>query len=96
MNMKTSNNEVKRALSSTVDAISDANQTMDNKLDELAGKWKQKVGSAKVLWGKLTDDELLKTEGHVQKLGGLLQERYAITKEAADKQVSDFMSEFKK
>lgn len=94
--MKTDKNAVQSAFASTADAVSDANQTMDNKLDELAGKWKQQMGSAKVLWGKLTDDELLKTEGHVQKLGGLIQERYAITKEAADKQVSDFMSEFKK
>lgn len=69
---------------------------MDNKLDELEGKWKQKVGTAKVLWAKLTDDELLETKGHIQKLAGLLQERYAITREAADKQVNDFMAEFKK
>ena len=94
--MTISKNEVKQAASSASDSVSDAKHSMDNKLDELAGKWKQKVGSAKVIWGKLTDDELLKTEGHVQKLGGLLQERYAITKEAADKQVSDFMAEFKK
>jgi uncharacterized protein YjbJ (UPF0337 family) len=89
-------NEFKSAISSVANSVSDVNHSMDNKLDEMAGKWKQKVGSAKVMWGKLTDDELLKTEGHLQKLGGLLQERYAITKEAADKQVSDFMSEFKK
>lgn len=69
---------------------------MDNKLDELEGKWKQKVGSAKVLWAKLTDDELLKTEGQIQKLAGLIQERYAITRDVADKQVEDFMAEFKK
>jgi len=94
--MTISKNELKHALSSLASSASDASHSMDNKLDEVAGKWKQQVGSAKVIWGKLTDDELLKTEGHVQKLGGLLQERYAITKEAADKQVSDFMSELKK
>lgn len=94
--MALSKHEIKSAVSSATDSASEAKHSMDNKLDELAGKWKQQIGSAKVLWGKLTDDELLKTEGHVQKLGGLLQERYAITKEAADKQVSDFMSEFKK
>lgn len=94
--MTSSKNEVKHAISSASDSVSDADHSMENKLDELAGKWKQKVGSAKVMWGKLTDDELLKTEGHMQKLGGLLQERYAITKEVADKQVSDFMAGFKK
>lgn len=94
--MKTTKQNIAESYASTVEAVADASSTADNKLDELAGKWKQKVGSAKVLWGKLTDDELLKTEGHLQKLGGLVQERYAITREVADKQVSDFMAKFKK
>jgi uncharacterized protein YjbJ (UPF0337 family) len=42
------------------------------------------------LKGKLTEDELLKSEGHAQKLTGLVQERYAITRDEADKQVSAF------
>lgn len=59
-------------------------------LDQLKGQWKQHVGAAKIVWGKLTEDELLKSEGHVQKLTGLVQERYAITRDAADRQVSAF------
>jgi len=59
-------------------------------IDELKGKWKQHVGAAKIVWGKLTEDELLKSEGHAQKLTGLVQERYAITRDEADKQVSAF------
>jgi len=59
-------------------------------IDELKGKWKQHVGAAKIVWGKLTEDELLKSEGHAQKLAGLVQERYAITRDEADKQVSAF------
>jgi uncharacterized protein YjbJ (UPF0337 family) len=58
--------------------------------DELKGKWKQRVGAAKVAWGKLSEDELLKSEGHAQKLAGLVQERYAITRDEADKQVKSF------
>jgi uncharacterized protein YjbJ (UPF0337 family) len=64
-------------------------------LDELKGKWQQQVGAAKVAWGKLTDDELLKSEGHEQKLAGLVQERYAITRDAADAQVKKFFADFK-
>lgn len=63
--------------------------------DELKGKWKQQVGAAKIAWGKLTEDELLKSEGHQQKLAGLVQERYAITREEADKQVKDFVKKCK-
>jgi len=63
--------------------------------DLIAGKWKQNVGAAKILWGKLTDDEILKTEGHLEKLAGIVQEKYAISKEVADQQVSDFMASLK-
>lgn len=63
--------------------------------DELKGLWKQRVGAAKVAWGKLTEDELLRLEGHEQKLAGLVQERYAITRDEADKQVKSFFDRFK-
>ena len=63
--------------------------------DTIHGKWKQQVGSAKIAWGKLTDDELLETEGHEEKLAGLIQQRYAITREAADKQVKEFLQKTK-
>lgn len=59
------------------------------------GKWQQQVGTAKITWGKLTDDELLKTEGHEQKLAGLIQERYALSREVAQEQVKDFFSKQK-
>jgi len=63
--------------------------------DEIKGKWKQHVGEAKIIWGKLTEDEILKSEGHLQKLAGLVQERYAITRDEADKQVHSFMEKHK-
>tara|TARA_R110002012_G_scaffold53920_1_gene138219 strand:- start:79 stop:291 length:213 start_codon:yes stop_codon:yes gene_type:complete len=59
--------------------------------DEIKGKWKQQLGGAKIAWGKLTDDELLESEGHAQKLAGLIQERYAVSREEAEKQVREFM-----
>ena len=63
--------------------------------DEMKGKWKQQVGAAKIAWGKLTDDELLKLEGQQDKLTGLVQERYALTRDEADKQVKAFFDKNK-
>lgn len=63
--------------------------------DELKGKWKQQVGGAKLAWGKLTEDELLKSEGRAEKLAGLVQERYAVTRDEADKQVKKFLAKAK-
>ncbi len=62
-------------------------------VDEMKGKWKQQVGAAKIMWGKLTDDELLKLEGQQDRLTGLVQERYAITRDEADRQVKSFFKE---
>jgi uncharacterized protein YjbJ (UPF0337 family) len=59
---------------------------------ELKGRWKQHIGAAKIAWGKITEDELLQIEGHQQKLSGLIQRRYAITREEAVKQVRAFFS----
>ncbi len=60
--------------------------------DTLKGQWKQLSGRAKATWGKLTDDELLRIEGNAQRLSGLVQERYGVTREEAEKQVKDFLS----
>jgi uncharacterized protein YjbJ (UPF0337 family) len=59
-------------------------------VDQIKGKWKQQMGAAKIAWGKLTDDELLKLEGHEQKLAGLVQQRYGVTREGARMQVRTF------
>lgn len=61
-------------------------------VEELKGKWKQQVGAAKAMWGKITEDELLKIEGEQQKLTGLIQQRYAISQAEAQKQVTSFFS----
>jgi uncharacterized protein YjbJ (UPF0337 family) len=59
---------------------------------ELKGRWKQRIGAARIAWGRLTEDELLKIEGHEQKLSGLIQQRYAITRDEALRQVKAFFS----
>lgn len=63
--------------------------------DELKGKWKQQVAAAKIAWGKLTEDELLESQGHTEKLAGLVQERYAVTRDAAEQQVKSFLAKLK-
>jgi uncharacterized protein YjbJ (UPF0337 family) len=62
--------------------------------DQIAGKWKQMKGEAKVMWGKLTDDELDIAEGHKDKLAGKIQERYGRTREEAEREVDDFFSRY--
>ena len=58
--------------------------------DVIKGNWKQARGSVKQQWGKLTDDDLTRIEGHRDRLVGLVQERYGLAKDDADRQVRDW------
>jgi uncharacterized protein YjbJ (UPF0337 family) len=58
--------------------------------DQFKGKWKQLKGSVKERWGKLTDDDLDVIDGQQEQLVGIIQERYGIAREAAEKQVNEW------
>lgn len=58
--------------------------------DIFEGNVKQFVGEAKKQWGELTDDELTEAKGDREKLVGLIQEKYGISKDEAEKQVEDW------
>ena len=58
--------------------------------DQIAGKWKQMKGEAKIAWGKLTDDDLTVINGKRDQLVGKIQERHGIARDDAEKQVSDW------
>jgi uncharacterized protein YjbJ (UPF0337 family) len=58
--------------------------------DQIKGNWKQFAGKAKEKWGRLTDDDWKIVEGKRDQLVGKLQERYGITREAAESQLAEF------
>jgi uncharacterized protein YjbJ (UPF0337 family) len=58
--------------------------------DQVEGKWKQMKGTVKEKWGKLTDGDLDVIAGRRDQLIGKIQERYGITKEAAQKEVDSW------
>lgn len=49
--------------------------------DQANGVWTQLVGRAKRVWGELTDDDFLRSEGSADKLYGVIQQRFGDTKE---------------
>jgi uncharacterized protein YjbJ (UPF0337 family) len=65
-------------------------EAMNLNWDTVRGNWKQVKGEAKRQWGKLTDDDMMQLEGSREKLVGKIQERYGLTKEAAEHQVEDW------
>jgi uncharacterized protein YjbJ (UPF0337 family) len=62
--------------------------------DQIEGKWKQYAGKAKTKWGKLTDNDLQTLSGKKEQLVGLVQERYGIAKDEAERQVNDWGNSF--
>jgi uncharacterized protein YjbJ (UPF0337 family) len=59
--------------------------------DLIEGKWKQSMGKVKVKWGKLTDDDVTAVNGKRDQLVGKIQERYGLARDAAEKQVDEFI-----
>lgn len=60
-------------------------------VDMTKAQWQKNIAVAKVVWGKLTHDEILESEGRAEKLSALISERYAITHSAANEQVKSVL-----
>ncbi len=58
--------------------------------DQIEGKWKQFVGSARQRWGRLRDDDWQAIAGKKDQLVGRVQERYGIAREEAEKQADEW------
>lgn len=50
--------------------------------DQIKGQWNQIKGRAKKAWGELTDDDFKRAEGSEDKLHGIIQEKFGVTKQA--------------
>jgi uncharacterized protein YjbJ (UPF0337 family) len=59
--------------------------------DILEGKWNQMRGEVRTWWGKLTDDDLNRVKGNLEKLSGALQERYGYSKQEAQSEIDKFL-----
>ncbi len=60
--------------------------------DHAEGDWKKLSGKIKEQWGNLTDDDLAKAAGKRDQLLGVVQSRYGIAREEAEKQMKKFES----
>ena len=63
-------------------------------LDQLQGNWKKLKGEIKSEFGELSDDEIMQAEGESEKLTGLVQEKYGLTKEQAEEKLDSFLKKF--
>jgi uncharacterized protein YjbJ (UPF0337 family) len=63
--------------------------------DRIEGNWKQFKGNVKEQWGKLSADQLDVIAGKRDNLAGNIQEMYGISKEEADRQLTDWQKRMK-
>ena len=54
--------------------------------------WNEFKASAKQQWSKLSDDQIAGTMGKREQLSSRVQEAYALSKEDAERQISDWQS----
>jgi uncharacterized protein YjbJ (UPF0337 family) len=59
--------------------------------ERVEGNWKDFQGKMLQQWGKLTNDDLNQVKGRRDVLLGKLQERYGIARDAAERQIEDWM-----
>ena len=59
--------------------------------ERVEGNWKDLQGKMLQQWSKLTSDDLNQVKGRRDALLGKLQERYGIAREAAERQIEDWM-----
>jgi uncharacterized protein YjbJ (UPF0337 family) len=60
--------------------------------DRVEGNWRQLKGKVKEQWGKLTDDQLDEVAGRRDQLVGLVQEKYGIERDRAEREVDGWVS----
>jgi len=60
--------------------------------DILQGKWHEIKGAVRAKWGKLTDDDCAIIQGNNEELFGLLQKRYGMGREEAEKEIKQMIT----
>jgi uncharacterized protein YjbJ (UPF0337 family) len=60
--------------------------------DMIQGRWAQLKGDIKGHWGKLSDDDMLRVEGRRDRLVGIIQERYGMLKDQAEREVDTWIT----
>jgi uncharacterized protein YjbJ (UPF0337 family) len=59
-----------------------------------SGKWKEIKGEVKKAWAELTGDEIDRTNGNLESLGGLLQQKFGYAKDEAKEKLASLLANF--
>ncbi|MGI2103496.1 hypothetical protein ACRN9O_22290 [Shewanella oncorhynchi] len=65
--------------------------TENKKPDAFKGKWPSQVQAAKANWSKISEAELIKSNGNEANLTELVKQHYSLNQDMASKQVTSFI-----
>jgi uncharacterized protein YjbJ (UPF0337 family) len=57
--------------------------------EQFRGEWNQLKGKIKQQWGRLTDDEVTRSQGRIDELAGIIQQKYGGAKEEIRRQLEE-------
>ncbi|RKE67687.1 uncharacterized protein YjbJ (UPF0337 family) [Pseudorhodoplanes sinuspersici] len=63
--------------------------------NKVSGNWKRMKGAVKERWGRLTHNDIRESQGRRETLNGYIQSRYGIDRDAADKQIDEWLKTLK-
>ena len=63
--------------------------------NKVSGNWKRMKGAVKQRWGRLTNNEVREAQGRREVLNGYIQTRYGIDRDAADRQIDEWLKTLK-
>ncbi|HEY2406531.1 MAG TPA: CsbD family protein [Polyangiaceae bacterium] len=63
--------------------------------DMIKGEWQQLKGKVRQWWGDLSEDDVARIDGSIDKLVGALRERYGYEKDRALAEVNRRIEEFR-
>ena len=58
--------------------------------DVIADQWRRLNGVLRRRWGRLTEEDLARSDGNSAYLASLIEQRYGMISEVAERQVRDF------
>ena len=62
--------------------------------NQIKGKWNEIKGEIISQWGKLTEDEVIKTKGNITSVIGLIEQKYGSKKEEIQGKVNQIVAKF--
>lgn len=61
--------------------------------DLFHGRWKQISGMVKQTWGNLSEQELMEVDGRIDRLEGLLQEKYGYARDEVKRRLNRLLKD---